>query len=116
MNRHRSPARIGARGFLAERLPALPRLVHCDDRPTTFRSARGMEDLPLRQSASSGMNGRDDRLVLLGGCAGEEMSDPVRQGAPSTGTHHIEAQSTDATPATGPATAPGDPSATCSHE
>ena len=63
---------------VAEDLPTHLGVVDGDDQPAVGRGARGVEELALGQPAVAGVNGRDGRLVLLLGTAGEVVHDAVR--------------------------------------
>src|ERR1700712_4000010 len=67
----------GQQGLVAELLPALLRVVHGHDRPTTGGGAGGVKYLTLRQLVLAGMDRGDRCLVLLLGPTREVVDDSV---------------------------------------
>src|ERR1700730_1595866 len=73
----------GNEDTVAEPLPTLPRIMHCDNHPAVPRRAGSMEQLPLRQPSTLRMRCRDRRLVLLLCATSELMNDAIRHAVSS---------------------------------
>src|ERR1022692_1901417 len=65
-----------------EPLPALPRVMYCNDRPAVGRRARGMEQLSFGQPPAPWMHCRDRCFVLLLRATSEPMDHAVRHVIP----------------------------------